>query len=67
VCGYTKLQVSLNIFDPFVFVYPFIPLPFSYPTIPDLIPFSVIKCSNRNRKEIVPFVFIPTGDDLMVC
>jgi hypothetical protein len=47
---------------PFVFTISFIPLPFSFPTIPDPIPFSIIKCGYGNGREVFrlfPSVFIP--------
>jgi hypothetical protein len=37
---------------PFVFAIPFIPLPFSFQTIPDLIPFPMIKCGYENGRGV---------------
>jgi hypothetical protein len=47
---------------PFVFAIPFILLPFPFPTIPDLIPFTMIKYAYGNEREIFPSVFIPTSN-----
>jgi hypothetical protein len=41
----------------FVFAILYIPLPFSFPNIPDPIPFSMIKCGYRYRREF--FVYFP--------
>ena len=43
----------------FIFAIPFIPLPFPFPTIPDPIPFSMIKYGYENGRRVFPSVFIP--------
>jgi uncharacterized Zn-finger protein len=43
---------------PFVFVIPFIPLPFPFPTIPDLIPFPMIKCGYENGRGVFTSVSV---------
>jgi hypothetical protein len=43
---------------PFGFAIPFIPFPF--PTIPDSIPFSMIKYGYGNGRGVFPSVFMPT-------
>jgi hypothetical protein len=43
---------------PFVFAIPFIPLPFLFTTIPDMIPFSMIKCGYGNRRGVFSSVSV---------
>jgi hypothetical protein len=64
------LNYEFPLVFPFSFVsaIPFIPLPFSFPTIPDPIPFPMIKCGYGNRRRVFPSVFIPIRDHVhMVC
>jgi hypothetical protein len=43
---------------PFVFSIPFIPLLFPFPTIPDPIPFPMIKCGYGNGRGVFPSVSV---------
>jgi hypothetical protein len=42
----------------FVFAIPFIPLPLPFPTIPDPIPFSMIKYGYENGRGVFPSVSV---------
>jgi hypothetical protein len=53
---------------PFVFAIPFIPLLFPFPTIPDPIPFPIIKCGYGNERGVFrPFSSLDGAANLLSC